>query len=182
MEYRALMRAIGASGAAAFGPGSTHSHLGATFSPPREARRKGVECRPVTTERPRQAARSLPTCVVKPPRRPHPGAPHRVTLLCAFSAGGCSAGAPPAFHVGAYFFGSGNFPAVDPRRRDARARLARRVPHPCFTRDHPYCPRPRDSPANTSRTHPDHVPDGRRLPRSPRRRAQLSPRALLILG
>ena len=99
------MRAIGASGAAAFGPGSTHSHLGATFSPPREARRKGVECRPVTTERPRQAAISLPTRVVKPPRRPHPGAPHRVTLLRAFSAGGCSAGAPPAFHVGAYFFG-----------------------------------------------------------------------------
>ena len=86
------MRAIGASGAAAFGPGSTHSHLGATFSPPREARRKGVECRPVITERPRQAAISLPTRVVKPPRRPHPGAPHRVTLLRAFSAGGCSPG------------------------------------------------------------------------------------------
>ena len=176
------MRAIGASGAAAFGPGSTHSHLGATFSPPREARRKGVECRPVTTERPRQAAISLPTRVVKPPRRPHPGAPHRVTLLRAFSAGGCSAGAPPAFHVGAYFFGWGIFPAVDPRRRDARARLARRVPYPCFTRDHPYTSRPRDFPANTSRTHPDHVPDGRRSPRSPRRRAELSPRALLILG
>lgn len=76
---------------------------------PREARGKDVDRRPRASGRSYRAHEPRPARVVNPARRPHRVGAYRVALGRPFPDGGCTAGVPPAFHVGRVLFLEGIF-------------------------------------------------------------------------